>query len=418
MTGLSVEVDRNPYLHPDGTRVDVLVTVTGPERRPASGGSVGVLHVIAVDCSGSMLGEKIEQARAATTAAVAALADGTLFAVVAGTSQATPVYPARGAARADGRTRAEAVAAVRSLRASGGTRLGTWLDAAREIAEQHPDTVRHALLITDGRNAEPEPDLRAALDRCAGTFTCDCRGIGTDWAVGELREIATSLLGDVDIVADPADLPADMARVLDAASRRSVTGVVLRLWTPEQARVRAVTQVAPDVRDLTAALRECGPNRVAAPLGDWGPETREYHVRVDVPPRPPDDRMLVVRVDAGPVGGADAGEGAPVVVTRTEDPARLAVDPPRLAHYTGQVELAGAVRDGLLARRGGDDSTATLLLGHARALAERTGHHDTLTLLDGVVRDTGDGVELRPDAGAVAEMTLDARGQRSRPPGT
>ena len=286
----------------------------------------------------------------------------------------------------------------------------------RGIAEGYPGAVRHALLITDGRGAEPEAQLRATLERCRGTFTCDCRGIGTDWEVGELREIATALLGDVDIVADPADLPADLARALDAASRRSVPGVVLRLWTPGQARIRAVTQVAPDVRDLTGAVRATGPCDVEVPLGDWGAQTHEYHLRVDVPPRPVGDRMLAARVDAGQ-RTAEVTGGAPVVVTRTDDAALLAVDPPRLAHYAGQVELAGAVRDGLRARRGGDDATATLMLGRARDLAERTGHHDTLSLLDGVVQDTGAGVALRDDAGPVAEMTLDARGRRSLPPG-
>jgi hypothetical protein len=404
MTGFTVEIDRSPWLAPDATRVDVLVTVTGPERRAEA--AADVLQVVVVDCSGSMLGEKIEQARAATTTALAALPDGTLFAVVAGTSHARPVYPADGAVRADGRTRAEAVAAVRALKAGGGTRLGVWLDAVRDVAERHPGAVRHALLVTDGRNAEARPELEAALERCRGAFTCDCRGIGTDWEVAELREIATALLGDVDIVADAADLPADLERVFRDSSRRSVPDVVLRMWTPEQAVVRAVTQVAPEVRELAGSAVVSGPGVTDVPLGDWGAQTREYHLRVDVPPRPVGDRMLAVRIGAGPRDG-DPAAGHAVVVTRTDDPALLAVEPPRLAHYSGQVELAGAVRDGLSARRGGDDATATLLLGHARELAERTGHQDTLSLLDDALRD---------DAGPVEEMTLDARGSRSRAP--
>lgn len=412
MTGhVTVEVDGNPWLAPDATRVDALVTVTGPSAPPPR--PADVLQIVVVDCSGSMLGDKIEQARAATRAAVAALPDGTLFAVVAGTSRARAVYPAAGAARADARTRAEAAAAVRSLRAGGGTRLGAWLEAVRDIAEAHPGAVRHALLITDGRSGEPRAALHASLERCLGTFTCDCRGVGTDWEVAELREIATALLGDVDIVAEAHELPADLARVLDAASRRWVPGVVLRLWSPDQARVRSITQVAPDVRDLTGALRPRGPGGAELPLGDWGAQTREYHLRVDVPPRPVGDRMLAARVEAGAPGALD---GAPLVVARTDDAALLAGEPPRLAHYTGQVALSGAVRDGLRARRDGDDATATQLLGQARELAERTGHHDTLSLLDGVVRDTGDGVALRHDTGPAAEMALDARGRRTRAP--
>lgn len=398
---VTVAVDANPWLAPDATRVDALVTVTGPGEPPPT--PPDVLQVVVVDCSGSMLGDKIEQARTATSTAIAALPDGTLFAVVAGTSGARPVYPAEGAARADGQTRAEAVAAVRALHAGGGTRLGVWLDAVRAIAEGHPGAVRHALLITDGRSGEPRAELHASLERCLGTFTCDCRGIGTGWEVDELREIATTLLGDVDIVAEPHDLPADLARALRAASRRSVPGVVLRLWSPDRPRVRAITQVAPDVRELTGALRASGPGAVEVALGDWGAQRSEYHLRVDVPPRPVGDRLLAARVEAGVPGAMD---GAPLVVTRTDDAALAAAEPPRLVHYAGQVELAGAVRDGLRARRGGDDATATLLLGRARELAERSGHQDTLSLLDAVAHDTG----------AAAEMTLDVRGRRSRTP--
>jgi hypothetical protein len=99
---VTVAVDGNPWLAPDATRVDALVTVTGPSAPPPR--PADALQVVVVDCSGSMLGDKIEQARAATRAAVAALPDGTLFAVVAGTSRARAVYPAEGAARADART--------------------------------------------------------------------------------------------------------------------------------------------------------------------------------------------------------------------------------------------------------------------------------------------------------------------------
>jgi hypothetical protein len=35
-------------------------------------------------------------------------------------------------------------------------------------------------------------------------FRCDCRGVGTDWKVEELRTISTALLGTVDIVPEPA----------------------------------------------------------------------------------------------------------------------------------------------------------------------------------------------------------------------
>ena len=71
----------------------------------------------------------------------------------------------------------------------------------RQVA--YADAMR--ILLTDGRNEHESPeDLKAALDACAGRFTCDARGVGTDWEVKEVTGIASALLGTADIVADPA----------------------------------------------------------------------------------------------------------------------------------------------------------------------------------------------------------------------
>ena len=49
--------------------------------------------------------------------------------------------------------------------------------------------------------------LEAAVAQCDGVFQCDCRGVGTNWKVDELRLIATRLLGSVDIIPDPRTWP-------------------------------------------------------------------------------------------------------------------------------------------------------------------------------------------------------------------
>jgi hypothetical protein len=69
----------------------------------------------------------------------------------------------------------------------------------------NPAPLRHAILLTDGKNQHETPDqLDTAIGLCEGVFSCDCRGVGTDWEVAELRRIASALLGTVDIVPDPA----------------------------------------------------------------------------------------------------------------------------------------------------------------------------------------------------------------------
>jgi hypothetical protein len=278
--GFTVEIDQNPYLPEGATRVDAIVSVSASGSGAAP--EAGALEIIIVDCSSSMDGEKIESARQATAAAIAELRDGVSFAVIAGTHGSRQVYPAARTAIANAVTKAEAASIVGKLRADGGTAIGTWLRQAAGIAEMHPDAIRHAILLTDGKNGEEPEVLQAAIDASVGAFICDCRGVGTDWQVNELRRISSALLGTVDIVADAADLATDFRTIMGAAMGKGVGDVALRLWTPRTARVRFVKQVAPTVEDLTGRRTESGPLHGDYPLGAWGDETREYHLCVEV----------------------------------------------------------------------------------------------------------------------------------------
>ena len=254
LPGFTVEIDQNPYLPAGGRDVSAIVTVTaddtgdGPAAAPAGGNA----EIIIIDCSGSMdyPPTKMTEARAATAAAIDVIHDGTSFAVVAGTSTSWPVYPSNGSmAVADDRTRSEAKAALRKLRASGGTAIGQWLRLAQQIFSSSPATLRHAILLTDGKNQHETPDeLAAAISLCEGAFRCDCRGVGTDWEVAELRKISTALLGSVDIVVDPAGLAADFESMMSEAMSKQLPDVLLRVWTPQQAALKFIKQVAPGHR--------------------------------------------------------------------------------------------------------------------------------------------------------------------------
>src|SRR5262249_54042573 len=128
-----------------------------------AGGAAGApaAVVIMVDCSGSMdyPAEKLRNARAATAGAGGAIRDGVAFAVVAGTHEATEVYPGGGQlAVAGDATRAQAKEALRKLSASGGTAIGTWLLKASQLFRSRPEsTIRHGILLTDGRNEHEKP---------------------------------------------------------------------------------------------------------------------------------------------------------------------------------------------------------------------------------------------------------------------
>ncbi|MEU4766102.1 VWA domain-containing protein [Actinosynnema sp. NPDC023794] len=411
----AVEVFQNEYL-PDGAAdVDAIVTVTATGAA-AQVVSADAAEVVIVDTSASMAypPSKLVAAKQATAAAIDALRDGVWFAVVAGTDTARVVYPrVRELVVADQRTRAEAKQAVRRLRADGGTAMGRWLALADELFAGWAGGPRHAILLTDGENQHESPrQLTKVLDAVAGRFTCDCRGVGTDWQVAELRRIAEAMLGTVDIVADPDGLAADFRSMAVAAMGKAVADVSLRLWTPEGARVVSLKQVSPGLRDLTGRRVESGPRTGEYPTGAWGgAESRDYHLRVRVRPAAVGDRMLASRVSLVGPSGDVLGQGR-VLAVWTGDSALSTRISSEVAHYTGQAELAEAIRDGLEARKSGDVGRATAKLGRAVRLAHESGNTDTAKLLARVVEveDPRTGtVKLRARVADADEMTLDTR---------
>ena len=233
--------------------------------------------------------------------------------------------------------------------------MSKWLRLAHQIFQSCPATLRHAILLTDGKNLRDRRNgspRRSAL--CEGAFRCDCRGVGTDWEVSELRKISTALLGTVDIVPDPAGLAADFEEMMRGAMSKQLPDVLLRVWTPQQATVQFVKQVAPAIDDLTGRRVPSGAQAGDYPTGAWAPgESRDYHVGVQVNAASVGQEMLAARVSlvASSADGQQVlGQGL-IRATWTEDEALSTRINPRVAHYTGQAELADAIQEGLEAQQ-------------------------------------------------------------------
>jgi hypothetical protein len=420
--GFTIDIFQNEYLPDRAREVSAIVTVTSAGSaadEPAAVASAA--EIIIVDCSGSMAEPmaKMDQARAATAAAIDAIRDGVAFAVVAGNWRARPVYPKDAAlAIADAQARQAARSSLARLHPGGGTAIGKWLLLARELFQTREDTLRHAILLTDGQNTQFPGRLAAAIRQCEGYFRCDCRGVGTDWKVDELRRISTALLGTVDIVPDPAGLAADFEAMMQASMAKEVADVALRVWTPQHATVRYVKQVAPTVEDLTARRTQSAPQAGDYPTGAWGTESRDYHVCVDVEPGAVGQEMLAARVSLflnAASGPQTLGQGL-IRAIWTGDEAMSTRINRHVAHYTGQAELAQVIQDGLEARKAGDDDTAAARLGRAVALAHESGNQDTANLLANVVDviDPATGtVRLKAKVADADEMALDTRSTKT-----
>ncbi|MEU4803849.1 VWA domain-containing protein [Actinosynnema sp. NPDC023587] len=411
----AVEVFQNEFLPEGAAEVNAILTVSA-SGEAASAAAPDAAQVVIVDTSGSMRypPTKLAAAKRATEAAVDTLRDGVKFAVIGGTDQAAMVYPASpGLVEATAATRSAAKRAVARLQADGGTAMGQWLLLAERVFAGHDSGPRHAILLTDGQNQHETPhQLTRVLDQVSGRFAVDCRGVGTDWQVAELRRISEALLGTVDIVAEPEGLAEDFRAMTATAMDKAVADVSLRLWTPEGARVRFLKQASPGLLDLTDRRVEAAPRTGDYPTGAWsGVESRDYHLCVQVKPANVGDRMLAGRVGLVGPGGDVLGQGR-VLAVWTDDSALSTRISPEVAHYTGQAELAGAIQEGLEARKSGDVETATARLGRAVRLAHESGNTGTAKLLAKVVevQDPATGtVKLRARVADVDEMTLDTR---------
>lgn len=417
MTDFAVEVFQNEYLPEGGRDVSAIVTVTSAHDDRPLEDDPGGAEIIMIDCSGSMSGRgKIAAARHAAAVAIDTIRDGVSFAVVTGNHRARVVFPAEpGLAVASPQTRAAAQQAVAGLRARGGTMIGQWLRVAHQLFTSSPAALRHAILLTDGKNGELSGQLDQAIALCEGVFTCDCRGVGTGWNVKELRKISTALLGTVDIVPDPAGLAADFASMMRTAMSKTLPDVALRLWTPAHASIQFVRQVAPAVDDLSGRRVTVGPQAGDYPTGSWGAgESRDYHVRVAVTPGAVGQEMLAARVSLV-VDSQTAGQGL-IRAVWTEQEALSTQISPQVAHFTGQTELAQAIQEGLEARKRGDQETATARLGRAAMIAQQSGNEDTARLLARVVDvvDAATGtVRLRKRVDDADEMALDTRSTKT-----
>jgi hypothetical protein len=283
-----------------------------------------------------------------------------------------------------------------------------------------PDALHQAVLLTDGQN-EPEdasffPD---ALKKCEGAFQCDCRGVGTDWKVDQLRVIANRLLGTTDMIPTPAQIEADFRSILSNALSKSVSDVYIRLWTPQGSRVKFCKEVSPTLTELAPFPQQRKPLTRDFATGAWGKgESRDYHFCIEVQPGAVGDEVLAGRASLISItAGVETkfAEGR-ILAIWTDDDAKSTKINRVVAHYTGQAELAQSIQEGIEARTHGETERATALLGRAVRIAHESGNDATAKLLRNVVdvEDPVTGtVRLKRSVSKEDEMMLETRSTKT-----
>jgi hypothetical protein len=412
-----VEAFQNRHLAPRTTRVDAIVSVAADANLKATGDLVvGFI----LDKSGSMTGARIESVAGAVARAIALLDERAMFFVVAFDGSA---YVIAREERATPEAKRYAAQVITQLKAQGGTAMSAGLRAARTLFERTPNAIRRAVFLTDGKNeGEKEQAVTEELARCAGVFECDCWGVGTDWQVGEVQQVAAGLLGKASLIPEPLGVDAAFRAAIERARGKALKDVRLRLWTPQGASVIFVKQVSPTIDVLTARAKVVSPQVLEYLTGSWaGGEAREFHVAIDVRPGGVGDELLAARpslvyleATKDAPGGWIEREEKPaagrVFASWTDDATLSSRRDGHVAHYTGQDELAAVIHQGLLRREQGDDSGATHLLGRAVRLAHASRNAGMTQRLARVVEvidpDLGT-VRLKRDVKKAATMDLE-----------
>lgn len=410
------EVYQNEFLPAGSREVHAIMTVTAEEDSQPSASEERVYGILC-DVSGSMDGGKLQAAQTAMSQLIQMLPGDCSFFVIAGSDSAQLLCPVR---RADAASKQLARQAIQQMRAFGGTRISNWLHAAWTQFQLRPGGLHQALLLTDGQNdIDDLQSLASVLNRCEGAFQCDCRGVGTDWQVGQLRAIADRLLGSVELIPSAQQIEADLRGLIEKALAKMVSDVTLRLWTPRNAAIRFVKEVSPSIHDVTSRARELNPQMREYPTGAWAKgESRDFHFCIEVMPGAVGDEMLAGRAS---LVHTSAGVETKIAEARmlaiwTDDETKSTKINRVVAHYTDQAELAQSIQEGLDAKARGDTSKATMLLGRAVKLAHDSGNEATAKLLRRVVdvSDASTGtVRLRSGVTKEDSMALDTRSTKT-----
>jgi Ca-activated chloride channel family protein len=185
--------------------------------------------VVVLDRSGSMMGEKIVQARAAVRALVNALGEDDRFALVAYADGAIPVIPLS----APGAGRPHWLAAVESIAPMGGTNLGSGLDVALGLVDAARSEGRspRVVLISDGLANQGDTSHAGLLGRAGraarGEYALSTVGVGADFDEGLMAALADAGTGNFHFLASAAGLERILAA--EFATARETVASALRV---------------------------------------------------------------------------------------------------------------------------------------------------------------------------------------------
>lgn len=409
---LNVELDVNSYLPAGGTRLNGSFIISPKGFSGVASVYLPRCRAAVIDVSGSMDEKgKIGQAKAATRAFVQELPESDYFVIVKYHSHAEFVFPrARNTTEivkpvlATAENKRLALAAIDELKVEDNTYPSYGIDKAFQSFLLSPCDEATVCFLTDGQfNSNDSPKLEEVLKAIEAkrkegrSFKISPRGIGTDFMVGELRQMADRTLGSAPkVVANPSDLKADFVEWMTKAREATLSNVRIKLWYPGQVKLVELKRLAPSIIDLLHDVTtEADGNTHTVALGSFPTsEESEYFFCLELTPKAAGGRpiragKLKVAYQFGPeqfeVPGTGLDQWYFIEAQWTEDAGLSARIPMGVARAKGSIELATAIQEGVKALAAGNEDEATRKLGRAVQLAQKTGDDEMTARLKKIV---------------------------------
>ena len=210
---------------------------------------------VVLDTSGSMEGEKIEEAKRACVRLLRDMRDDDEIVFIRYASDTELVQPL---ARV-GTVREALVARIEHLQANGGTNIPPALaQAVRALGDAGKGRVRRVVLASDGLDSTRALAEEHARTSAATGVTVSSMGIGLDFDEGYMGGVAKAGHGNFGFVKDAATLATFLHRELEETATTTVEGATVRIRLPEGVRF---------VQAMGADARSIGGNEVELSLG-------------------------------------------------------------------------------------------------------------------------------------------------------
>jgi Ca-activated chloride channel family protein len=203
--------------------------------------------VVVLDTSGSMAGEKIQQAKQSVIRLLRDLRDDDEIAFVRYASDTELVEPLARASR----VRDRLIEKIQALTAGGGTNIAPALSqGALAIADAGRGRVRRVILASDGLDGTRTRSEAVARESAERGITVSSMGIGLDFDESYMGAVAQAGRGNFAFVNNESALAAFLQRELKETASTTIESASARIKFP--AGVRFVRAVGADAKPLSS----------------------------------------------------------------------------------------------------------------------------------------------------------------------